>query len=92
MNGFDEWFKCVDLLTSEPHTEEELRTIAWFGRIVWSAALKSKEVEKSASPNKAMFQLLCDIVDRYVPDGVFHEGDDELYERYMELMAQQKHS
>ena len=39
--------------------------------------------------NTAMLRLLCDIVDKYVPDGVFREGDDDLFERYMEIKAQQ---
>jgi hypothetical protein len=54
-NGFDTWFKSVDILTSEPHTEDELRTIVWFGRIVWSAAIKSVAAH-STSDNTASTQ------------------------------------
>ena len=59
--------------------------------IKWQDRAKVEAVH-STSTNKAMFQLLCDIVDKYVPDGVFNEGDDDLYDRFMATWAQQQHS
>ena len=42
-NGFDDWLEDVELVTSSPFTRDELRSLTWFGRIIWNAAQKSEE-------------------------------------------------